>query len=85
MARGFVERYKKQYGRDAMHFTAVSYDTLALIDHIARSEKPFSQETLESLKSWKGIAFETQILPEGECAIPLFTILHQDGEKVVLE
>jgi len=83
--REFAERYKKQYGRDAMHFTAVTYDALALIDHISRSGKPFSQETLKSLKSWQGIAFETRFLPEGECAIPLFTILYQGGKRVILE
>ncbi|MBW1744319.1 MAG: hypothetical protein JRJ47_12965, partial [Deltaproteobacteria bacterium] len=82
--RKFVERYRTKYGRDAMHFPAVTYDTLAIIEEISKRGETFSQETLQSIQSWQGIAFETQFLPEGECRIPCIPILHQGGKNILM-
>ncbi len=81
----FVERYKKKYGRDAMHFPAVTYDTLAIIEEISKSGGTFSQETVQSIQSWQGIAFKTQFLPGGECRIPCVPMLHQGGKNILID
>lgn len=78
--REFAENYLKKFGHEPIYATACCYDMLSILDKMASEGITPSRKAFTVIKYWNGIAHRTEFLSDGECRIPMITIL-RDGNK----
>lgn len=81
-AARFLAEYQSEFQREPWLGSAFVYDTMAIFDHLAKTGKPFTRQSIYELKKFDGIAAPLSFPSPGECQY-IFSFVKRGGGKNV--
>jgi hypothetical protein len=84
--RGFAQRYRGRYGQDPVRTATLSYDSVALVAALSKSQGPaaFSEQMLTNTSGFAGIDGVFRFRPDGtnERGLAVMRVTPQGGQVV---
>jgi branched-chain amino acid transport system substrate-binding protein len=84
-AAAFRASYQNRFKREPWLGSAFAYDSLAILDHLDRTNQPLQRSSIASLKEWPGIAAPLSFPSPGECQYSFQFVRRTAGKNVPVQ